>query len=185
MTKNYGLVEKCLFCKKEFHVSPYQKGKKKFCSMLCYGKFSIKNGTRRGINNGMWKGGIINDGFGYIKILKPEHPLNNNGYVLEHRLVIEKKIGRYLKRDEIVHHKNRNKSDNRIKNLELLTKKEHDLMHLKDYQKNNKGYTFDKTRNKWYVSISINGKMKYLGRFNTEQEAKNKVEASRNILNTL
>lgn len=67
-----------------------------------------------------WKGGRVKLR-GYILIYKPDHPnAINKRYVFEHRLVIEKKIGRYLERWEIVHHINGIKDDNRLENLELL-----------------------------------------------------------------
>jgi hypothetical protein len=60
----------------------------------------------------------------------PEHPYaDKNGYVLEHRLVAEKKIGRLLTADEHVHHINRNKHDNRPENLEVLMKEIHHKHH--------------------------------------------------------
>lgn len=73
-----------------------------------------------------WKGGKHTDCFGYVFILKKDHPsANHRGYVREHRLVMEKKIGRYLKPNEIVHHLNRQKDDNREENLYITTRKKH------------------------------------------------------------
>lgn len=77
-----------------------------------------------------WKGGrFINDA-GYIMIRQPEHPFANNiGYVREHRLIMEQHIGRYLKREEIIHHRNEVKTDNRIENLEIINKSDHARKH--------------------------------------------------------
>ena len=80
-------------------------------------------GNRKGPKNSYWNGGKYKDRTsGYIWVYNPDHPLSNKkGYVLEHRLVMEKSIGRYLKKKEVVRHKNKAKDDNRVKNLELIT----------------------------------------------------------------
>lgn len=72
-----------------------------------------------GKNSWLWKGGRIKI-CGYIYVYCPEHPFAVGKYILEHRLVMEKHIGRYLTKQEIVHHRNGIKSDNRIENLELV-----------------------------------------------------------------
>ena len=82
--------------------------------------------THKGKRSFGWKGGRIKDKLGYIHIWKPEHPnAKMKGYVQEHRLVMSEHLGRPLESYEIVHHKNAVKDDNRLKNLELLTKKVH------------------------------------------------------------
>lgn len=73
--------------------------------------------------NGRWTGGRIVDEDGYILIKKLDHPnCDRHGYVREHRLVMEQKLGRYLDRREVVHHIDGNKQNNSIDNLELFSK---------------------------------------------------------------
>jgi hypothetical protein len=52
-----------------------------------------------------------------------------SGWIFQHRLVMERHIGRELAEDELVHHKNEVKTDNRIENLELTTWAEHTKEH--------------------------------------------------------
>ena len=59
-----------------------------------------------------------------------DHPnRTKHNYVLEHRVVIENHIGRLLKEDEVVHHKDGNKKNNSIDNLELMLDYEHSRHH--------------------------------------------------------
>ena len=91
-----------------------------------------KKGKLLGKNAPNWRGGRIGAGNGYFQVYIPTHPYaNKDGYVLEHRLVFEKKIGRYLGIDEIIHHINHDPSDNRPENLMVLNKIEHNIIHGK------------------------------------------------------
>ena len=91
--------------------------------------------SRIGSKNPMWKGGVIFDKFnGRIWIWCPDHPNSNHrGYVAKHRLEAEKKIGRYLRKDEIVHHKDGNKLNDDFNNIEVMTQAEHMSLHTRKY----------------------------------------------------
>ena len=76
---------------------------------------------------------------GYVMIYFPDHPQSNkDGYIMEHDLVMECCIGRWLKDNEVVHHINHITNDNRIENLQLLTKKEHAKLHMIERHKKRK-----------------------------------------------
>lgn len=93
-----------------------------------YKKFSVV-----GSKNPRWNGGIIFSD-GYKMIYCPEHPnAKARPYIREHRLIMENHIGRYLTKDEEVHHKNGIKTDNRIENLQLMSKSEHTKHHMKGH----------------------------------------------------
>lgn len=66
----------------------------------------------------------------YWMILCPCHPnADKKGYVLEHRLVMEVFLGKFLSKNEHIHHKNGNSLDNFLENLELVTQQEHSQIH--------------------------------------------------------
>jgi len=78
-----------------------------------------KSEMYRGAGNPAWNGGTKTVK-GYTYLYRPKHPnATKAGYVAEHRLVMEEKLGRLLSRKEVVHHKNTKRKDNRLSNLEL------------------------------------------------------------------
>lgn len=154
----------CENCNTEFFVwqSRIDIGKGKFCSTSC--------GKQREFNSA-WKGGrrIVN---GYVWVLKKDHPqANKRGYVLEHRLVVENKLGRYLKKTEVVHHINNIRDDNRIENLRLLSGQDnHIRLHMRGNKtwlgKKHKKETIKKMKLKWTVERKEKQKEVFKGKGN-------------------
>lgn len=124
----------------------------KFCSRECYNKSlkgyispQTREGYRKKIkiikqklresklrtNNPNWKGGKIIDVDGYYQILVPSnYPFEiRSRYILEHRYNMEIFLKRKLQRKEIVHHIDRNKLNNGLKNLIVLSIGEHTILH--------------------------------------------------------
>lgn len=138
----------CPSCGETFWVRAHRieraDGKPIHCSISCakVGKPSHRKGTHlteeqkehlsrvnsqiRGERTSRWKGGRYRHKDGYILVLVPGHPFKDrHGYMLEHRLVVETSLGRYLSKDEHIHHINGVKDDNRIENLQVMSNSEH------------------------------------------------------------
>jgi hypothetical protein len=87
----------------------------------------------RGDQHHNWKGGRQLRQDGYVLNRRPDHPNRNSaGCVLEHRLVMEALIGRYLLKHETVHHINGVRDDNRPENLELWSNSQPDGQRVAD-----------------------------------------------------
>jgi hypothetical protein len=158
----------CDWCEEEFEIYPsrlkkhIRLGRKKmFCGHSCKvewnktqeGYWSGKkmpfykrpNRDISGSKNPNWKGGRRGDRDGYILIYQPHHPnCDKDGYVREHRLVMEKELGRFLTVQEVVHHEDGDKQNNKKENLRVFgSEGEHqkhhyengDSKHLRNYKK--------------------------------------------------
>lgn len=70
---------------------------------------------------------------GYVIAYAPKHPhAHRDGYVMLHTILMERQIGRYLEPDEVVHHINHDRADNRLGNLRLMKKHDHQSMHMRE-----------------------------------------------------
>ncbi|SMB97718.1 Homeodomain-like domain-containing protein [Thermanaeromonas toyohensis ToBE] len=100
-------------------------------------KYGIKrrpNHARPGVmareRNPQWKGGRSRKD-GYIVVNVP----NSKRYLPEHRIIIEQHLGRKLQSDEIVHHVNERRDDNRLENLVVIKRADHMRLHQTKYSK--------------------------------------------------
>jgi hypothetical protein len=127
------ICKKCLSCGEEFFVCPSWI-KRKFCSQKCYWQdmtkrkpwnYGIKDTKHMGPNSNHWKGGKYKMTSGYVVLTI------NGSKLCEHRVVMEKWLGRKLSSLEIVHHKDMNVENNDISNLELMDWGVHTSYHHK------------------------------------------------------
>lgn len=134
------MIKTCLVCGKEFitYPSKIKIGRGKYCSKKCCLKVtSIKIGQRLSPETEFKKGckhsfhkyyshcGRRNN---YVMDYCPNHPMaTKSGYVRRHRLVMEEKLGRYLTKEEEIHHKDGNGLNNNIENLQLISSKSEHL----------------------------------------------------------
>jgi hypothetical protein len=124
------MKNKCIICK-----NPVKSRKKetKYCSYKCRGLHDRESG------NPNYKGGK-RLAAGYKMMLMPYSKRQGwKKYMQEHRLVMEKNLGRKLKSFEVIHHINGNKLDNHIKNLVLTTNSAHRKLHNQTIKRDTKG----------------------------------------------
>lgn len=138
----------CLACGRTFTDHRSKAPMRRYCSKDCqHGHSTYLEGLAQrstGANNGMWAGGVSNHTDGYIYERHTDHPYASRGYVLQHRLVAERWLrenlpdspfliqlgdNSYLKPEYVVHHKNLDRKDNRVENLQVVTNSEHQKIH--------------------------------------------------------
>ena len=122
---SYYALTNCCVCSKEILQadSNRKKGNQPTCGKICVQKLHAKpDGNKK------FKRATPDS---HVLVKSSTHPgKDKTGYVPEHRLVVEQSIGRLLKKNEIVHHKNLLKGDNRLENLVVFSSdKEHFLSH--------------------------------------------------------
>jgi hypothetical protein len=123
---------KCFNCGKNKFLKPSKasRNKRVFCDEKCHGEFVKKHGLYHEEKHPCWGGGKHIDGGGYVRVMSKKHPnAYKGGYVLEHRLIASKALGRELKQYEDVHHKDGNKTNNNPDNLVVLLHHEHQKLH--------------------------------------------------------
>jgi len=98
----------------------------RMCKKCCIRNITHRNGPL----NPRWSGGRFYDKKGYVLVYSPNHPRAHNKHVLEHILIAERMLNRSLMSNEIVHHVNGIKSDNRPENLHIMDRAEHTKYHF-------------------------------------------------------
>jgi hypothetical protein len=95
----------------------------------------------RGEKNSRWNNGRILSTDGYVKLrVGRDHPLSDpNGYAYEHLIVWVAAGNRLPRADELIHHRDENKQNNRLSNLQLITRSEHGVLHSSTRKRDERG----------------------------------------------
>lgn len=135
----------CEYCNKKMfrNKNQLERSKHYYCNTSCqmkaeyskgirdkYETTKIANETLRRRTQDRFDSGQIKkmfDKYGYVHIYVPKE-----GFVREHRYIMEQHLGRKLKDEEHIHHINHVKYDNRIENLKITTNSEHGKEHYKE-----------------------------------------------------
>lgn len=139
-TRDGWATKTCLECGNDYRCPKHDASRRKFCSHECKAssesrKWAAYESTARSVSR---------RGDGYLLEYAPSHPFASNGYVLQHRLVMERELRAsgaamhlteqvggesYLRRDVDVHHRNEKRDDNRFTNLVACTAAAHQAIH--------------------------------------------------------
>lgn len=106
-----GKIIKCKCCGKDFYSTRHE-----FCSKECVSNYRSEHSPHKPYYEN-----------GYIVIHKRGY--NKKGNAKQHRLVMEEYLGRQLSPNEVVHHINGDKTDNRVENLMVMSRDEHSKLH--------------------------------------------------------
>jgi hypothetical protein len=106
--------------------------KRMFCEAQCYWDYNTGKRHYKYV-----PGGILNPITGYLRTTDPD---TGRRRAHLHRIKMEKKLGRRLKPGEHVHHKDGDKLNNRLSNLQLLTAREHGLTHAPNKKRKKNGH---------------------------------------------
>jgi HNH endonuclease len=113
-------LKACLQCGKQYDGASGWRKTKRFCGRHCYFLFSQKHGRSSAVPIGT----ITQDPYGYRRI-----KVSIRKWKSEHVWVVEVALGRTLTRAEVVHHRNGNPSDNRLDNLQVVSRQQHMRIH--------------------------------------------------------
>lgn len=106
----------CEVCKSTFSIHRYRILSAKTCGDKC------RSDRHSKVLRNSGEGWVNKNGYRYV--------MQDRKMVLEHRLVVEKYYSIKLKRSQAVHHKNHQRTDNRIENLEIMDRSTHARMHI-------------------------------------------------------
>lgn len=173
----YGVYLNCLSCSEVFYVPKCRRESKLYCSKKCMNDYRASNGIDRSGEVVLddedkylldkYSIYISHDGYAMARLYNQEDKKNILSYL--HRIIMKAENG------DIVDHINGNKLDNRKSNLRICTHSQNSMnaSRRSDNKSGYRGVSYFKSANKWHSCISAKGRMYYLGRYNSKQQAIN------------